>query len=150
MKIKKALLACTFLLTLSIFGQVTNTNLDKDRKVLLKVIEDYNKAWDTADVDLAIANYSSNIYWVNSVGDVIRTHTKLKEYLSFIFKLDFVMEAKRLSQLDEITYLDDSIGIVQSVHLESQVKNFHLRVFQKQGGNWKIINHLTSKEHPKE
>ncbi|MEM1340622.1 MAG: hypothetical protein AAF717_12980 [Bacteroidota bacterium] len=150
MKIKKALLACTFLVTLSIFGQATNTDLDKDRKVLIKAIEDYNKAWDTADVDLAIANYSTNIYWVNSVGDVIRNRTKLQDYLSFIFKLDFVMEAKRLPQLDEITYLDDDIGIVQSVHLESGAKNFHLRVFQKQGDNWKIINHLTSKEHPKE
>jgi hypothetical protein len=60
------------------------------------------------------------------------------------------MEAKRTPQVDEIAYLDDAIGIVHSVHLESGVKNFHLRVFQKQGDDWIIINHLTSKAHAKE
>ncbi|WP_461587153.1 YybH family protein [Winogradskyella sp.] len=128
-------------------NQEQTTN--EDKKMIISAIKTYNKAWDTADVEMAISAYSDNIYWVNSVGDVIKSKEDLKKYLSFIFQLDFVMQAERVHQTDEITFLSKDMAIVHSMHVESSSRNFHLRVFQKQENKWKITNHLTSKEHPK-
>ena len=139
-------LLMTTSLTLSQNQQEATT---EDREKILSAIKTYNKAWETADVEMAISAYANDIYWVNSVGDVVKSREDLKKYLSFIFQLDFVMQAKRVHQTDEITFLSKDMAIVHSIHVESGSRNFHLRVFQKQENTWSITNHLTSKEHPK-
>jgi hypothetical protein len=132
-----------------VFGQNPNQDLDKDRALIMEAIDSYNEAWKIREANLAVQGYSSYIHWVNSIGDVIRTRKDLEDYLAYVFTLDFVMNSERIPQVDEITFLSENIGIVHSQHLEAGAKNFHLRVFYKEGDEWKIINHLTSKEHPK-
>ena len=135
--------------TTLILSQNQEETSTEDEKMIISAIKTYNKAWDTADVEMAISAYADDIYWVNSVGDVVKSREDLKTYLSFIFQLDFVMQAKRVHQTDEITFLSKDMAIVHSIHVESGSRNFHLRVFQKQENEWNITNHLTSKEHPK-
>ncbi|MEM9858884.1 MAG: hypothetical protein AAF843_16110 [Bacteroidota bacterium] len=132
------------------WAQSPEQDTEKDMKMIFDAIERYNEAWRTKNVSLAVQDYSGNIHWVNSVGDVKMTRKSLEEYLSFVFTLDVVMNQKRLSQSDQITYLSDKIGVVHSLHIESGAKNYHLRVFSKEGDSWKIINHIVSREHPKE
>ena len=139
-------LLMTTSLTLSQNQEETST---EDEKMIISAIKTYNKAWETADVEMAISAYADDIYWVNSVGDVVKSREDLKKYFSFIFQLDFVMQAKRVHETDEITFLSKDMAIVHSIHVESGSRNFHLRVFQKQENEWNITNHLTSKEHPK-
>lgn len=135
--------------TTLILSQNQEETSTEDEKMIISAIKTYNKAWETADVEMAISAYADDIYWVNSVGDVVKSREDLKKYLSFIFQLDFVMQAKRVHQTDEITFLSKDMAIVHSIHVESGSRNFHLRVFQKQENEWNITNHLTSKEHPK-
>ena len=117
--------------------------------MIFEAIDRYNTAWKTRNVELAIQDYSSYILWVNSVGDLMRTRKDLKKYLTYIFGLDFVMKNDRIPQVKEITFQSEKIAVVHSLHLESGAKNYHLRVFYKEGKAWKIINHITSREHPK-
>ena len=150
MKHIKVLLVLTlFISTGIVLCQNQEETSTEDEKMIISAIKTYNKAWDTADVEMAISAYANDIYWVNSVGDVVKSREDLKKYLSFIFQLDFVMQAKRVHQTDEITFLSKDMAIVHSIHVESGSRNFHLRVFQKQENTWSITNHLTSKEHPK-
>ncbi|MCH2083947.1 MAG: nuclear transport factor 2 family protein [Saprospiraceae bacterium] len=150
MKHIKVLLVLTlFISTGIVLCQNQEETSTEDEKMIISAIKTYNKAWDTADVEMAISAYANDIYWVNSVGDVVKSREDLKKYLSFIFQLDFVMQAKRVHQTDEITFLSKDMAIVHSIHVESGSRNFHLRVFQKQENEWNITNHLTSKEHPK-
>ena len=150
MKHIKVLLVLTlFISTGIVLCQNQEETSTEDEKMIISAIKTYNKAWDTADVEMAISAYADDIYWVNSVGDVVKSREDLKKYLSFIFQLDFVMQAKRVHQTDEITFLSKDMAIVHSIHVESGSRNFHLRVFQKQENEWNITNHLTSKEHPK-
>ena len=150
MKHIKVLLVLTlFISTGIVLCQNQQESTTEDEKMIISAIKTYNKAWDTADVEMAISAYANDIYWVNSVGDVVKSREDLKKYLSFIFQLDFVMQAKRVHQTDEITFLSKNMAIVHSIHVESGSRNFHLRVFQKQENEWSITNHLTSKEHPK-
>ena len=150
MKHIKVLLVLTlFISTGIVLCQNQQETSTEDREKILSTIKTYNKAWETADVEMAISSYADDIYWVNSVGDVVKSREDLKTYLSFIFQLDFVMQAKRVHETDEITFLSKDMAIVHSIHVESGSRNFHLRVFQKQENTWSITNHLTSKEHPK-
>ena len=150
MKHIKVLLVLTlFISTGIVLCQNQEETSTEDEKMIISAIKTYNKAWETADVEMAISAYADDIYWVNSVGDVVKSREDLKKYLSFIFQLDFVMQAKRVHQTDEITFLSKDMAIVHSIHVESGSRNFHLRVFQKQENEWNITNHLTSKEHPK-
>ena len=147
--IKVLLVLSLFISTGIVLCQNQEETSTEDEKMIISAIKTYNKAWDTADVEMAISAYANDIYWVNSVGDVVKSREDLKKYLSFIFQLDFVMQAKRVHQTDEITFLSKDMAIVHSIHVESGSRNFHLRVFQKQENEWNITNHLTSKEHPK-
>lgn len=139
----------SLLIHLDVFSQSSNANLEQDRTMILNAINRYNTAWETRNVELAVKDYSSYIHWVNSVGDLMRTRKDLKEYLTNIFELDFIMKNERIPQVDEITFQSEKIAVVHSLHLESGSKNYHLRVFYKEGTAWKIINHITSREHPK-
>ncbi|NRB65657.1 MAG: hypothetical protein HRU40_22010, partial [Saprospiraceae bacterium] len=68
MKHIKVLLVLTlFISTGIVLCQNQEETSTEDEKMIISAIKTYNKAWETADVEMAISAYADDIYWVNSV-----------------------------------------------------------------------------------
>ena len=85
----------------TLFGcNSNNTNVkssqEHHKQAILKTIEDWNRAWGTKDVDLAIKDYSKETDWTNAFGDRVQGKAKLKQLLQTIFAMDFVMTVKTI------------------------------------------------------
>ncbi len=129
-------------------AQSADETLEQDRDMIFEALDNFVKGWMAKDASLLANDYAYNIQWVNPEGKMVYTKDKLQAYFeaSFAANPDFSPPFPSLSH--QITYLDEKMGIVQSMETAKGVKKFHLRVFYKEGNAWKIMNHMTSKSHP--
>lgn len=127
---------------------------------IIKSIGEWDKAWDTKDVELAIRYYADETDWTNAFGDRVQSKQELKELLDFIFGLDFVMAGENNSGQIEIVHLNDSIATVRSKNIRKGQEwpdgtkmddrhINHLRVYKNINGEWLIVNHMISQAWPK-
>ena len=123
-------------------------------------IDNWYEAWETKDVELAIKNYAENVDWTNAFGDRVQSQTALKELLTRIFAMNFVMSGHSENQFNDITYLAENVAIVRSKVVRTDQKWSdkssmddrhinHLRVFELQDGEWKIVSHMISQAQAK-
>ena len=155
----------SILVMTTLFGcNSNNTNVkssqEQDKQDILKTIEDWDSAWGTKDVDLAIKDYSKETDWTNAFGDRVQGKAKLKQLLQTIFAMDFVMTGENNYGESEIDFADSNTAIVRSQNIRKnqtwpngtkmadRYVN-HLRVYQKIDGSWKIISHMISQAHQK-
>jgi uncharacterized protein (TIGR02246 family) len=130
-----------------------------DEQAINQTIKDWDLAWETKDVALAIKYYADKTDWTNAFGARVQTKTELEALLTRIFNMDFVMAGKNNYGDNEVTFLNDSIATVRSQNIrtnqlwpdgtpmEDRYVN-HLRVYKKISGNWLISDHMISQAWP--
>lgn len=133
---------------------------DKESKEILKTIDNWNEGWDLKDVELAIKDYSKNTDWTNAFGDRMQSKSELRQLLTEIFAMDFVMDGTDDYANDDVQFLTDNIALLRSTNVRTGQKwsdgtlmndryIHHLRVYQKINNEWKIISHMISQAQEK-
>nr|WP_299175166.1 DUF4440 domain-containing protein [uncultured Allomuricauda sp.] len=133
---------------------------DRDSKEILKTIDNWNEGWDIKDVELAIKDYSKNTDWTNAFGDRMQSKSELRQLLTEIFAMDFVMDGTDDYANDDVQFLTDNIALLRSTNVRTGQKwsdgtlmndryIHHLRVYQKINNEWKIISHMISQAQEK-
>lgn len=132
-----------------------------EKALVLKTLDSWNEGWKTRDVGLAIADYADDCDFTNAFGDRFEGKDQLKEGLTFIFSLDFVMAGDSESNAyQDVTFLSDSIAMIRSQLVRKDQKTDsgevmkdrlinHLRVLEKREGRWLIVSHLVSQAKEK-
>jgi len=153
------------LLALMIVAIVCSFTLKKpdriaDKRAILKTIENYNKGWESRNVELVLTDYADSTDWTNAFGDRVRTKEELRALLTEIFSLDFVMTGKQNYAENDFNFLSNDVALLRSRNLRKGQKYSsgepmpdrdinHLRVYQKIYGEWKIVSHMISQAHIK-
>lgn len=128
---------------------------------ILKTLDSWNEGWKTADAELAVQSYASDVDWTNAFGDRVVGRDSLEATLRFIFSLDFVMAGDSgENEFADLTFLSPDIALLRSklvrVGQQMQVGEtmpdrhvHHLRVYERRGDEWQIVSHLISQAHEK-
>ncbi len=157
----------THILILTLFiscdSKVDKSDIDFRAQELIidQTIQDWDKAWETKNLELALKHYSDDIDWTNAFGDRVQSKKELKELLGFIFKMDFVMSGENNYGKNEITFLNDSLVKVRSLNIRKNQEwadgtkmndryISHLRIYKKTRDNWLITDHMISQAWPKD
>lgn len=157
MKIHKRKIITFLILLSSIVFAFTFLKPDRsaDRQAILKTIENYNKGWESRNVELVLTDYADSTDWTNAFGDRVRTREQLRALLTEIFSLDFVMAGKQNYTENDFNFLSNDVALLRSRNLRKGQKYSsgepmkdrdinHLRVYQKIDGEWKIVSHMIS------
>lgn len=160
MKNLTLLISMILLFTISCDNKQNGTDHSEDTIAIEQIITDYDKGWDSKDIDLVLAGYSDDIDWTNAFGDRVQGKDQLRDLLETIFSLDFVMAGENNYQKPDITFPNDEIALARSTNIRTGQKwpdgsemkdrvNNHLRVFKKVNGKWTCFNHMISQAHDK-
>lgn len=131
-----------------------------DKEIILKTIDNWNEAWKTKDINLAILNYAEDTDWTNAFGDRVKSKGELKKLLEDIFSLDFVMAGNTDYVENDVQFLSNTLAIVRSKSIRKGQENSdgslmkdriinQLRVYRKNKDDWEIISHMISQAHEK-
>lgn len=123
-------------------------------------VQDWDKAWEEKNVDLAIKHYANDTDWTNAFGARVQSKDELKELLKMIFNMNFVMAGENNYGENEITFINENTATVRSQNIRINQKwadgsNMedryinHLRVYQKIDDVWLITDHMISQAWPK-
>lgn len=149
------------LLILIMLTTISLSQTAADSAAVLKTLDSWNRGWAEKDVDLAIQAYSEDTDWTNAFGDRFEGKAALKEGLTFIFSLDFVMAGNSGgNEFSDVTFLAEDIALIRSKlvrvgQLRSTGEKMpdrhinHLRVLHFRDGEWQIVSHMISQAHPK-
>jgi len=159
---KIVLLVLILLITLGCTSRKKEKGIDteKESTEILKTIDHWNEGWDLKDVDVAIQDYSENTDWTNAFGDRMQSKTELRELLTEIFSMDFVMTGVDNYVNDDVQFLTDDIALLRSTNIrtgqkwsDGSIMNdryiHHLRVYEKINNQWKITSHMISQAQEK-
>ncbi len=149
------------LLLINALSSLAQNNQESDRQAINQAIENWDKAWETKDIDLALLDYSNNIDWTNAFGARVHDKAELKALLGKIFAMDFVMAGVNNYGPPDIDFLSNRIATAYSLNIRKNQKwpdgttmpdrrIAHLRVFQKIDGKWLITHHMISQAHERE
>ncbi|MDH3648542.1 MAG: hypothetical protein OEQ53_02610 [Saprospiraceae bacterium] len=139
----------------------THKNVFNDELAINKSIENWDKAWETKNLELAVKNYADVTDWTNAFGDRVQSKVQLRKLLAIIFSMNFVMIGENNYEKNEIIFLNDSIATVRSKNIRKNQEWAdgskmadrhinHLRVYHKFDGEWLIVNHMISQAWPKD
>lgn len=159
---KHVLLALLAGITLGCNSGKKEVKIDKAAasKKIIQTIDNWNEGWDKKDVELAISDYSEDTDWTNAFGDRMQSKSELRQLLTEIFVMDFVMDGIDNYVNDEIQFLTDDIALLRSTNIRKGQKwsdgtlmkdryIHHLRVYQKINNEWKITDHMISQAQEK-
>lgn len=140
---------------LAVFSNLNGQDISgQDSIQIVDKIEDWNQAWKSKDADLAAKWYSHDADFTNAFGFSMKGKTAIREYLSGVFKMDFVMSGNSEQTSLKLKYVsDNSILVISTISRKGQKvsdnselgprKTTHHRLFRKNDG-WEIIAHLIS------
>ena len=160
---KLVITLCILLSILSCDSNKTELTIDysSDLKEINKTINDWDIAWETKDLNLAIKHYSDSTDWTNAFGARTQSKEELKDLLNQIFNMDFVMSGENNYGENEVTFINDKIATVRSQNIrknqkwpdgskmDDRVIN-HLRIYQKYNDIWLITDHMISQAWPRQ
>ena len=126
-----------------------------DRAAITAAIDRWDRAWQMKDPELATADYAANAHWVNAFGQRASSRSEVQRTLREVFALPFVVAGASRTVGHEVRFLTRDIATVATrvERLGQQTPDrrelgprdtSHLRVFQRQGGRWRITSHLIS------
>ncbi|PZX51986.1 Cif family virulence factor [Algoriphagus chordae] len=147
-------LLIVFGIVLGSHGLIAQNIAESDSIQIVSKIDDWNRAWEIKDVELACKWYSNNADFTNAFGFNRIGQLEIQKYLTEVFAFGFVMSGAteqtslKLKQLSE-----KAILAITTVEREGQKaadnKNLgtrrttHYRVFEKTE-EWRITAHLVS------
>ncbi len=138
-------------ITFSSMAQVISEN---DSTLIVQKIEDWNTAWSTKDAALAAKWYSDDAEFTNAFGFSMVGKEAINEYLTEVFKMDFVMAGVSEQTSLKLKYIaENTVLVVSTISRKGQKLNndeelgprrtTHHRLFKKEG-DWRIVAHLIS------
>lgn len=147
--------ALPFLLLLGIVYQLDAQRIPtEDSLKIVQQVDDWNKAWKIKDPVLAAKWYSDDADFTNAFGFSMIGKQAIEEYLTRVFKMDFVMAGDseqtslKLKQIAENVVL--AVSTIsrkgQKLSDESELgprRTTHHRLFKKDG-EWALVAHLIS------
>ena len=150
MRIVLILLVC---LTCSIYLDAQNISASDSLKIVQKV-DDWNKAWKVKDPVLAAKWYSDDADFTNAFGFSMIGRKAIEEYLTRVFKMDFVMAGDSEQTSLKLKYISDkSVLVISTISRKGQKlsddseigprRTTHHRLFHKDE-SWSVIAHLIS------
>jgi uncharacterized protein (TIGR02246 family) len=126
-----------------------------DEALVARVIENWNRAWQTKDAKLAAQDYTSDADWTNAFGMKRKGRAEIEKILTEVFSLPFVMAGQSKTVEQSVRFIKPDVALVVTrVERVGQLtpsgeqlgtrQTSHLRVFVKSRGSWKITAHLIS------
>ncbi len=134
---------------------------DQDSIQIIRIINDWNKAWQTKDYQLAAKGYSDDARFTNAFGDKCNGQKEIQNLLQQVFGLPFVMAGNSETTEHRCQPLNESTIVVHTaVTRKGQQmpdgsvlpdrQTTHMRVFGKEGNQWVIKSHLISDARDKQ
>ena len=126
----------------------------EDSLNIIQKVDDWNKAWKIKDPLLAAKWYSNDADFTNAFGFSMIGKEAIEEYLSRVFKMDFVMAGdSEQTSLKLKNISENSVLVISTISRKGQKLNdnselgsrstTHHRLFQKDK-HWSIVAHLIS------
>lgn len=134
---------------------------DAERDAVVATLDSWNQGWAEEDVELAIADYAEDCDWTNAFGDRFQGKQELREGLTFIFGLPFVMAGdSAVNEYEDVRFLSSNVALLRSQLVRAGQRNsdgapmpdrhiHHLRVLERRDGRWWIVSHLISQAQVK-
>ena len=133
----------------------------KDSIKVISIINDWNQGWKVKDYVLATKGYSQDAYFTNAFGDKRNGQKQIETLLREVFNLPFVMAGSSETTAHHFQVPDGNQVIVHTAVVRKGQRmpdgivlpdrqTTHLRVFQKEADEWKIIAHLISDARDKQ
>jgi len=154
------LLALVFIfgITLSSTAQSLSS---KDSLQICSMIDDWNKAWEVKNYELAAKWYSSDTRFTNAFGDKCNGQKQVETLLKEVFSLPFVMAGKSETTEHKYQILSNNDIVVHTAVIRKgqqmpdgstlpDRQTTHLRVFQREANAWTIKAHLISDARDKQ
>ena len=153
-----------FLFLVTLLGTLTASGQNfssQDSTQILSVINDWNQAWETRDYVLAAKGYGHDARFINAFGDKRSGQREIQNLLKEVFSLPFVMTGNSETIEHRYQVLNSTNVIVHTSVLRKgqqmpdgtvipDRQTTHMRVFQKNGDQWKIKGHLISDARDKQ
>lgn len=132
-----------------------SAQIPADRVAIEAAVDRWDKAWQVKDPDLATLDYAANAHWVNAFGQRATSRAEMQRTLKEVFALPFVVAGNSRTLGHEVRFLTRDVATVATrvERMGQQTPDgrqlgsrhtSHLRVFQRQGGRWRITSHLIS------
>ena len=132
----------------------SQTITKSDSLEIVSKVADWNTAWKTKDAKLAAKWYSKDADFTNAFGFSMIGRDSIEEYLSRVFKMDFVMAGDSEQTSLKLRYVsDNSVMVITTILRKGQKlsdgdelgdrRTTHHRLFQK-SNEWRIVAHLIS------
>jgi len=126
-----------------------------DQPAIEKIIENWNRGWQTKNANLAAQDYSNDADWTNAFGMKRKGQAEIEKLLTEVFSLQFVMagESKPVEQSIKFVRPDVAFAVTRVERVGQRTptgevlaprQTSHLRLFLKSGASWKIVSHLIS------
>ena len=131
------------------------TTSKSDQVAVEKVIENWNRAWQSKDAKLAAQDYANDADWTNAFGMRRKGRAEIEKFLGEVFSLPFVMAGQSKVIEQAVRFIKPDVCLVSTLvertgqttpsgeQLGTRQTN-HLRVVVKSGAGWKILSHLIS------
>ncbi len=145
----------TLLMIVGIAQQgLTQSISEMDSLAITSKIDDWNQAWKIKDAKLAAMWYATDADFTNAFGFSMIGKSAIEEYLTRVFKMDFVMAGdSEQTSLKLRLISNNAIMAISSITRKGQRLNdgselgdrttTHHRLFKKDS-DWQIVTHLIS------
>jgi uncharacterized protein (TIGR02246 family) len=143
------------LIVLGGFKTMNSQNiLEKDSLEINEKIGDWNQAWKIKDASLAAKWYSNDADFTNAFGFSMIGKNEIEQYLTRVFKMDFVMAGNSEQTSIKLKYIsENTILAISTIEREGQKlsdgeelgsrRTTHHRLFYKKD-SWEMVAHLIS------
>lgn len=154
MRLMSTLLALSMVCTPSVYAQTASS---ADSAAIMGALQNWERAWEVLDPELAARDYSDDADWTNAFGMRRTGRVEIQALLTEVFALPFVTAGSTTYQYHDLTFAAHDIALLRSLALregqqlpdgtvEETRRTNHLRVFARRNGNWLIISHLIGDE----
>jgi uncharacterized protein (TIGR02246 family) len=148
-------------LVLSIGISVSAQNSLRDKAAIEAAIANWDKAWNTKDAKLASQDYSDDADWTNAFGMRRTGRVEIEKTLRQVFSLAFVTAGQSRTVEQNVKFRSKDLAVVWTrVERAGQQRptgeelgtrqTSHLRIFQRKGKRWEIVEHLISDARSRE
>lgn len=154
MRLRYLLVAIAVFLPLPLASQELTAS---DSTAILGAMERWEEGWRVKDAVLASEDYSDQADWTNAFGMRRIGKPAIRQLLSEVFELPFVMAGDTEYEYHALQALGPDIALLRSRAIrtgqqlpdgtvEEPRRTNHLRVFKKTDGAWRIVSHLIGDE----
>ncbi len=128
-----------------------------DSAAIMSAVENWERAWQVLDPELAVRDYAVDADWTNAFGMRRHGRDSIQTLVAEVFELPFVVAGETTYEYHDLQFLTSSIALLRSRairvgqqlpsgEVEEPRRTNHLRVFVKRDGQWLIRSHLIGDE----